>query len=86
MTRVNSSLMENLDPEILREMNEIGVKMNDTGRALSEKEKVIYHLLIDRRSKRSSFTNLLPVQKRNAHLAEVFAPGVTPPLPASAST
>lgn len=29
MTRVNSSLVENLDPEILKEMNEIGVKLDD---------------------------------------------------------
>jgi len=33
---------------------------------LSSDERVVYHLLMNRRSKRSSFTDLLPVSHKNA--------------------
>lgn len=75
-----------LDPEILREMEDLGMRVSVApGSSLSSSsihgyvgslksdERVVYHLLVDRRSRRSSFTNLLPLQHRSAAQPAILA-------------
>jgi len=62
-----------LNPEILQEMEDLGVKVEDKEN-LKPEETVAYHLLSDRASKQSSFTNLLREdQRRNLNVPGLFA-------------
>ncbi|CAD7934218.1 unnamed protein product [Amoebophrya sp. A120] len=63
-----------LDDQIKRDMDELGISMDQKilVEDLKSEEKVVYHLLLNRRSRRSSFTDLLPISHRNASKAPVF--------------
>ncbi|CAD7933130.1 unnamed protein product [Amoebophrya sp. A25] len=66
--REGTNVQAELDEGIRRDMEELGIEMTDKALFgdLSSDERVVYHLLLNRRSKRSSFTDLLPVHHKNA--------------------
>jgi len=53
-----------LNPDIIQELEELGMKIEDKLN-LKPEEQVAYHLISDRASKQSSFTNLLSSAARN---------------------
>lgn len=53
-----------LNPDIIQELEELGMKIEDKLN-LKPDEQVAYHLISDRASKQSSFTNLLPSAARS---------------------
>mmetsp|Transcript_25481 Transcript_25481/g.64196 ORF Transcript_25481/g.64196 Transcript_25481/m.64196 type:complete len:365 (+) Transcript_25481:672-1766(+) len=68
LRRGTAGTSADLDDQIKRDMGELGLDMEQkiTVAELSSDERVVYHLLMNRRSKRSSFTDLLPVSHKNA--------------------
>jgi len=63
---LRQSQMEKRDinPDVIQELEELGMKIEDKLN-LKPDEQVAYHLISDRASKQSSFTNLLPSAARN---------------------
>eukprot|EP00930_Biecheleria_cincta_P036242 TRINITY_DN24868_c0_g1_i1.p1 TRINITY_DN24868_c0_g1~~TRINITY_DN24868_c0_g1_i1.p1 ORF type:complete len:409 (+),score=84.82 TRINITY_DN24868_c0_g1_i1:72-1298(+) len=70
---LKSPIIEKLvfDPEILQQLEDLGIKIADKDN-LKPEERVAYHLIADRASKQSSFTNLLREDQRLVNVCRMF--------------